>query len=264
MWSRRFRLLAGPQGPVGSGFAACCYVGQGFCPAAGLPPGVVWDADAPGETARTRLFRLCDTARRRARKGTKTTRAAGSFSPRPGGFSMVPPGFRPASGAQRHTRTLALIRQFVPPRAPAGRGSIEAQRARPFSNRPQVDNLPHKTRGVSPPQATPGRSPAAARKGCPTALLPAAAQRAVQLEPRKPIHRAAGAPASIAPETGSARRRGLADNCPTQPWYRRVDNFTASCKASTNSSCCFRCCRFRSWSISESETSRNAFWIVFW
>ncbi len=31
--------------------------GRGFCPAAGLPPGVVWDGDAPGETTRTQLFR---------------------------------------------------------------------------------------------------------------------------------------------------------------------------------------------------------------
>ncbi len=34
-----------------------CLVGQGFGPAAGLPPGVVWDGDAPGETTRTRFFR---------------------------------------------------------------------------------------------------------------------------------------------------------------------------------------------------------------
>ncbi len=32
-------------------------MGQGFGPAAGLPPGVVWDGDAPGETTRTRFFR---------------------------------------------------------------------------------------------------------------------------------------------------------------------------------------------------------------
>jgi hypothetical protein len=30
--------------------------GRGFCPAAGLPPGVVCNNDAPGETTRTRLF----------------------------------------------------------------------------------------------------------------------------------------------------------------------------------------------------------------
>jgi hypothetical protein len=29
--------------------------GRGFCPAAGLPPGVAWNADAPGETKRTRI-----------------------------------------------------------------------------------------------------------------------------------------------------------------------------------------------------------------
>ncbi len=57
MWSRRFRLLAGPQGPVCSGLRLRCYVGQGFCPAAGLPPGVAGNADAPGKTTPTRHFR---------------------------------------------------------------------------------------------------------------------------------------------------------------------------------------------------------------
>ena len=31
--------------------------GRGFCPAAGLPPGVAWNGDTPGETTRTRFFR---------------------------------------------------------------------------------------------------------------------------------------------------------------------------------------------------------------
>jgi hypothetical protein len=30
--------------------------GRGFRPAAGLPPGVAWDNDAPGETTPPRLF----------------------------------------------------------------------------------------------------------------------------------------------------------------------------------------------------------------
>ncbi len=40
LWSRRFRLLAGPQGPVCSGLRLRCYVGQPFRAAAGLLPGV--------------------------------------------------------------------------------------------------------------------------------------------------------------------------------------------------------------------------------
>ena len=53
--------------------------GRGFCPAAGLPPGVVWDGDAPGETTRTRLFRGVKCPRSRAGKVTKIERSRKIF-----------------------------------------------------------------------------------------------------------------------------------------------------------------------------------------
>jgi hypothetical protein len=110
------------------GFQPAALWGRGFCPAAGLPPGVVWHRTALVETTRTRLSRgaaglppgvawhrtaLVETTRTRLFRGAAGLPPGVAWNRTPPGetthtrLSMVPPNkrIRPASPMRTETVT---------------------------------------------------------------------------------------------------------------------------------------------------------------